>query len=154
METAIYKRLTDRHRLVIDEYFNNGFKKKEAYLVGYPNCKPTSAYVGFTQLLYKDYVVEYYNTKYQEFKDSLSVTKIEIVSSLKKQIDLFDAMIELSLKDNMSEKEELKLSRLKDIVRGQDVMKAREMICRIMGVFEAEKVEIKSKTYSIGFDVD
>tara|TARA_R110002050_G_scaffold281410_2_gene428865 strand:- start:342 stop:815 length:474 start_codon:yes stop_codon:yes gene_type:complete len=147
------RKLTDQQKTAIDNLFVNGFNRKKAYLDAY-KCSDGSATMGFVQLMKKDYIKEYYLEQYENFKDLLQVGKYEIVDSLKKQIDLFDAMIDLSLKDELTEQEELKLSRLKDLVKGSDIMKARDMICRIMGVYEAEKVEVKNVTYSVGFDVD
>ena len=132
MEKSISKKLTLQQKLAIDELFVNGFDRTKAYIVAYPKSKPSSALPAFNQLLKKDYIREYYNAKYEDFKEGLALEKYQILQSLKKQIDLFDSMIMLSLKDNLTESEELKLSRLKDIVKGSDIMKVRDMICKIL----------------------
>ena len=63
-------------------------------------------------------------------------------------------MTELSLKDSLTTREEEKLGRISELVKGSDIMKARDMICRIIGAYEPEKVEVSNTVYKVGFDLD
>ena len=57
-------------------------------------------------------------------------------------------------KDNPTEQEMDKLDRMKDIIKGADVLKAQDMVCKLIGAYEPEKIEISEKVYKIGFDFD
>ena len=146
--------MNDKQRMFVDEMFLNGFNRKKAYALIYPDCKEANIPSGVCQILRKPLVKEYYEKKYKEFRESLSIDKYQIIDGLRKQIELFDDMTELSLKDSLTQKEEEKLGRISELIKGSDIMKARDMICRIIGAYEPEKIEVANKVYKVGFDLD
>ena len=146
--------INDRQRMFVDELFLNGFNRVKAYSTVYPDCKHSSITPAICQLMKKEHVKEYYNDKYKEFREILSIDKYQILDGLRRQIELFDNMTELSLKDSLTTREEEKLGRISELVKGSDIMKARDMICRIIGAYEPEKVEVSNTVYKVGFDLD
>ena len=146
--------INDRQRMFVDELFLNGFNRVKAYSTVYPDCKGKSVAPAICQIMKKPHVKEYYNDKYKEFREILSIDKYQILDGLRRQIELFDNMTELSLKDSLTTREEEKLGRISELVKGSDIMKARDMICRIIGAYEPEKVEVSNTVYKVGFDLD
>jgi len=61
-------------------------------------------------------------------------------------------MLALASKDKLTSLEEDKLERLSSILKGSDVMRAKDMICRIIGAYEPEKIEVTNKTWRVSFD--
>ena len=146
--------MTDKQRMFVDEMFLNGFDRKKAYSLIFPDCKPANVPSGVCQILRKPLVKDYYNEKYKEFRELLSIDKFQIIDGLRKQIELYNDMVELSSKDSLTQKEEDKLGRLNELVKGSDIMKARDMICKIIGAYEPEVIKVETKTYKVGFDLD
>lgn len=146
------KELNEMNKKAIDALFENGFNRTKAYMSVYKQSNKAHARTSMYQILRKPKAKEYYDLKYKEFRELLDVDKHQMLDKLTAQVDMFDTMIELASKDNLTALEEEKLDRLKDLVKGADVMKAKDMICKIIGAYEPEKIEVTEKTYSVGFD--
>ena len=146
--------IKDRQKIFVDEMFLNGFNRKQAYALAYPDCQEHNIAASVCQVMRKPLVKEYYASKYKEFQEILSIDKFQIIDGLRKQIDLYNDMVELSSRDSLTQKEEDKLGRLNDLVKGSDIMKCRDMICRIIGAYEPEVIKVENKTYKVGFDLD
>lgn len=146
------KELNDKNKLVIDRLFINGFDRTEAYQSQYPDSQDKYAPLSAYQMLAKPAAKEYYAIKHAEFKEIFDVDKHVMVDKLLKQVDTFDMMIALAAKDSLSSKESAKLERLTTLIKGSDIMKAKDMICKLIDAYTPIKVEIEHKTYSVGFD--
>jgi len=146
--------INENQKHAIDELFINGFNRRKAYSVAYPDCKDANLAVGMAQIMRKDYVKEYYALRHKEWREALGMDKYQVIDGLRKQIEMFDDMVELSLKDDLTDKEVAKLGRLTELVKGSDVMRAKDMICRIIGAYEPEKIEVSNKVFKVGFDMD
>jgi hypothetical protein len=144
--------INENNKAAIDELFLNGFNRAKAYGLIYPDNKNPS--MGMGQLMQRQPAKDYYALKHKEWRESLSIDKYEIIDGLRKQIELHNDMIELASKDSLTTREQEKLSRLNELVKGSDIMKAKDMICRIIGAYEADKIEVVQKTYKVGFDLD
>jgi len=147
-------KLNDQQKAAIDRLFINNFNRKEAYTFVYPEVKAKFAGQYMYQLLQNPEVQEYYASKYEEFKSVLNIDKHMMLDNLTNQISQFDDMVALAAKDDLTEDEEYRLKRLGWIIKGSDVMKAKDMICRIIGAYEPEKIEVSNKTWNVGFDSD
>ena len=144
--------LNEDNKRVIDELFLNGFNRKKAYALVYPENKAPAQ--GMGQMMARQNVKDYYASKHKEWRESLSMDKYEVIDGLRRQIELHNDMVELALKDSLTTREEEKLARLNELVKGSDIMKAKDMICRIIGAYEPDKIEVVERTYKVGFDLD
>lgn len=151
---ANISKLNDNQKSAIDHLFANGFNRQKAYLAAYPNCKPSLARSGMQQILAKDYVQAYYDIKYKEYQKIVGIDARQMVDSLKTQIEQYEDMLDLAIKPNLTAKEMELLERMKDVIKGSDIMKAKDMICKIIGAYEPERIEVTDKTFKVGFDLD
>ena len=146
------KELSDKNKLVIDRLFVNGFDRSEAYASQYTDCQPqyraTSAY----QMINRPLAQAYYQEKYEEFKQAFAIDKHIMVDKLLKQVETFDMMVVLAGKDSLTLKETEKLERLTALIKGSDIMKAKDMINKLIDAYTPLKIEVKTKTYNVGFD--
>lgn len=148
------KEINANQAAAIDELFANGFNRTKAYLVAFPNCKPKYARASMQQLLAKPYIQDYYDVKYKEYQKILGVGKRQMVDSLKTQIEQYEDMLDLAMKPQLTASETEQLERMKEVIKGSDIMKAKDMICKIIGAYEPEKIEVTDKTYKVSFDLD
>ncbi len=146
-------KITDKNKAFINRLFINGFNRKEAYTAIY-DCKDKYNTVSSYILLKRPECKEYYAAKWQEFEQEFDINKKMIVSKLMHKINMYDEMLYIVTKDNPTEQELDKLERMKEIIKGADVLKAQDMVCKLIGAYEPEKIEISEKVYKIGFDFD
>lgn len=144
--------LNDKNKEVIDRMFVNGFNRVEAWSSVYPTTQHKYISSSVHQMLVKPHAKEYYQLKHEEYKDALSVDKYVMVEKLLNQIDMFDAMILLASKDKLTITEEEKLERLTALVKGADIMKAKDMICKLIDAYTPIKVKVENVTYNVGFE--
>jgi len=155
MDLEIYERLSERQRTAIDELFINGFNRPAAYRKAYPNVQEKNARASMYILMKKSYVQLYYAERMKEFANTIKLDKMQMITGILNQIETYESMVELSLKDDITEKERDKVNRYKWLVNGADIAKYRDMLCKLIGAYEPEKIEIQEKTFKIGFtDVD
>lgn len=147
------KELNDKNKAVIDRLFVNGFDRAEAWGSEYPNTQPKYIATSIYQMLSKDSAKKYYEVKHDEFKAAIKVDKHTMIDNLIRQIELFDNMLILASKDELTDLEYAKLERLKDLVKGSDIMKAKDMICKLVDAYAPVKIEVKEVTYNVGFDM-
>ena len=73
----------EKHKLVIDEYFVNGFNGTKAYQSIYPKAKPETAAVEFNSILRIPKIKEYEQQKHKEAQDTLKTSHEGILEELK-----------------------------------------------------------------------
>ncbi len=146
------RELNEAQRKCIDRLFTNGFNRAEAYAHAYPNSKPNTRHQSMYILLQKDSVKEYHAQKYEEFKALTDVDKHMMVDNLMTMIHRYDDMVALASKDTLTSKQEDRLERLSSVLKGADVMRAKDMVCRIIGAYEPDKIEVTNKTWNVSFD--
>ena len=148
------KKINDKQKLVIDELFANGFNRKKAYLIGYPDTNEDFAQTNVQRLFTKDYIIDYYDEKYKQYQLMMGTDAFQMVENLKHQVEQYEDMLTLAIKPNPTAKDIELLERMKDVIKGSDIMKAKDMICKIIGAYEPTKIEVTDVTYKIGFDLD
>tara|TARA_R110002167_G_scaffold54889_6_gene156388 strand:- start:1636 stop:2106 length:471 start_codon:yes stop_codon:yes gene_type:complete len=146
--------LTDRNKAVIDRLFVNGFNRTEAWQSQYLDSQNKYAAISCYQMLEKVEAKDYYQVKHDEFKQTFNIDKHILVEKLLHQVDTFDAMIALAGKDNLSDNELDKLERLSSLIKGSDIMKAKDMICKLIDAYTPTKIEVTNQTFRVGFDLD
>ena len=146
-------KLTDKNKAFINRLFLNGFNRQEAYQHIY-NCEEKYSTVSSYSVLQRKECKEYYATKWREFEQEFDINKKMMVSKLVHKIDIYDTMLYIATKDNPTDEELDKLERMKELIKGADVLKAQDMVCKLIGAYEPEKIEISEKVYKIGFDFD
>ena len=72
----------EKYKLVIDEYFVNGFNGGKAYQSIYPNTSIDSAYVEFNKILRIPKIVEYVNEKHKEAQSTLRTSHEELLREI------------------------------------------------------------------------
>lgn len=154
MDLEIYNRLKEAQRVAIDELFINGFNRVSAYMKAYPKAQERYARASMMALLKKQYIQVYYAERMKEFQNTIKLDKLQIVTSILNQVEQYERMVDLSLKEDITEEESDKINRFRWLVSGADIAKYRDMLCKLMGAYEPEKIEVKNKTFNIGFDVD
>tara|TARA_R110002020_G_scaffold17516_6_gene61442 strand:- start:1882 stop:2343 length:462 start_codon:yes stop_codon:yes gene_type:complete len=146
-------KITDKNIAFINRLFINGFNRKEAYTAIY-DCKDRYTSVLAYSVLQRPECDAYYKSLWKKFELEFDVNKKMIVSKLVHKINMYDEMLYIVTKDDPTEQELDKLERMKDIIKGADVLKAQDMVCKLIGAYEPEKIEISEKVYKIGFDFD
>lgn len=147
-------KISDKNKAFINRLFINGFNRREAYMSQYQNATETYAPVSAYHVLNKPECKDYYAKKWKEFEKEFNIDKKIMCSKLVHKIDLYDEMLYIATKDNPTEEELDKLDRMKEIIKGADILKAQDMVCKMIGAYEPEKIEISEKVYRIGFDFD
>lgn len=72
----------DKYKLVIDEYFINGFNGTKAYQSVYPKSSPSSADASFRNILEIPRITEYINSKQSEIATDNDIKLSDVVKEL------------------------------------------------------------------------
>ncbi len=154
--------LSENAKIAIDTLFTNGFDRPNAYAAGFPTSTKKSRASQMYQLLKRPTAKAYYDEKYKEFKELLGVDKTTLVASLIKQVEFFAEVMHMAsegcpIEDKLGNeiaREEwfARYGRMKDVMSAAENNKAKEMIAKLIGAFEPEKIEVTEKTFKVGFD--
>jgi hypothetical protein len=143
------EKITPFQKALLEEYYANGFDSIKAYCKvkdikapkGRKERASIQAMVSMTRSGNPDYVAELekkHQIRYGKTKDRL-VAKLEGVA------DTFEELTSIALQDGeLSEEDEAKFKRLKSIMTAKDYNKAVELIGKLTGSFEPEKVEVNN----------
>jgi len=142
--------IKEEHKLVVDGIFKNNFDRAQAYVDVY-ECSLHSARSAVCTMLKRPEVKRYYDEQMEYFKQETTLSKEKILTGLESHIKLFDSMVELAQKDELTKAEAQKLKRLNDMLKASDVLKAKDMLCRITGAYEPDKLQVEQITYKIDF---
>lgn len=143
--------ITEKHKRFVDNIFIHNFDKVKAYMAVYPDAKLNSARATATKLIREPEVKRYYESEMEYFREEVTISKEQILSGLESHINLFDSMITLALKDELTDVEAAKLKRLNDMMKASDIIKAKDMLCKITGAYAPEKVEVENIVYKVDF---
>lgn len=77
----------EKYKLIVDEWFINGFNGTHAYKKFYPDCSDATARVNFSKLLTITNIAEYVTSKTDNASNELNIT---LLSQLKKLNDIVD----------------------------------------------------------------
>ena len=144
------KTLSDKHKAVVDELIVNGFNRKAAYETVYKS-KGNSSSVACFHMLRRPEVQEYLNNERAELVKSVAMDKQGVVLKLLQQIEGYDDLTVLASQESLTEKEYMRFNRLKELYSQQGALKAFEIIAKLTGLYEPEKVVVESVNYEIGF---
>ena len=82
-ERKIKDSTIEKYKLLIDEWFVNGFNGTKAYKKFYPECTDETAAVNFSEILRITKVQEYLQSKHDNKQESAELTHKELVDNLK-----------------------------------------------------------------------
>ena len=143
--------ITEKHKRFVDNIFIHNFDKVKAYMEVYPDAKLNSARAIVTKLIRQPDVKRYYESEMEYFREEVTISKEQILSGLESHSNLCDSMIALALKDELTDIEAAKLKRLNDMMKASDIIKAKDMLCKITGAYAPEKVEVENIIYKVDF---
>ena len=81
-EKKLTKNALKKYKMIIDEWFNNDFNGKQAYLKFYKNVKDDTASTNFSKISQYSEVKEYINIKYEEASKVVKTTHEGILQEL------------------------------------------------------------------------
>ena len=142
--------LSEKHKDVIDFYFANGFNKRKAYESEY-EATGTQASKGFYTMLQKEQCRAYYEEKQRQLAENVGITKHTLIESLARDVENYSDYVDLASMDNLTNAQEKKFYRLSQIYSSATKIKSIEVIAKLLGLFEPEKVEVKQVNYTVGF---
>jgi transcriptional regulator CtsR len=91
-------------------------------------------------------MADYIEQRKAEIRDEMErkhgVTRYSLIDDQLKKKKALDVVFELAQKEVLSEKEQDLLKRMSAVIRTADVNKADEILIKMLGLFEAEKVDV------------
>tara|TARA_R110002126_G_scaffold287993_1_gene441186 strand:+ start:22690 stop:23178 length:489 start_codon:yes stop_codon:yes gene_type:complete len=131
-----------------DEWLHNGERATTAYLKFYPGAARNTAGVNSHKILNQPDVKEYIAARRVEIQAEAEarhgITRYTLIDDQKEKKELLRQLFELAIKDNLDPIEEEKFKRISAVIRTADVNKADEILIKMLGLFESEKIDIKS----------
>lgn len=137
--------LYPKHKQFVDEYMKCNMVGSEAYRKVYPDTSYSNACNGAWLLLKRPDVIEYMK-HLQDKLDAKYLMSVQRV--LKSHIDTmerFNELYELGDKEELTNDEKERYRRLSQILKTSDYNKTLDMITKIIGGYEPERVELKSE---------
>lgn len=145
-------KISEKHRLFVEEYLNNGLNGTHAYLAVYPSVKnEESASVSASRLLRNDNVKKLIEEKQTKAVGKFEITREDILKRLDERSRLMKELQILASKDTLTEDESAKYSRLKEIIKMSDANKSDEMISRMLGFNEPDKLDVSIREFKADF---
>tara|TARA_R110002020_G_scaffold83616_4_gene207806 strand:- start:250 stop:699 length:450 start_codon:yes stop_codon:yes gene_type:complete len=144
------KSISEKHKTVVDEYFLNGFNKQQAYGSQY-EVEGVAASRGFYKMCLRPEVKDYFLESQKDLAASVGLSKEVLVGTLAKDIESYQQFVDLANQDNLTEQQEKKFNRLKEVYSHNSKIKSLEVIAKLLGLFEPEKIEVKAINYTVDF---
>ena len=145
-------KVKEGHKMVVDEYFTNGLRRNDAYMSVYKNVKRTNAATSFYLMLRRPEVLEYYKEVQKGMTDALGLNKKGVILSLHKDLEALDELLALACNDGcLTSDQQEKFERLTCMYNGVTKVSIMNLICKITGAFEPEKIQIESVNYTVDF---
>jgi hypothetical protein len=137
-----------KYELVIDGYLSN-LTMAKAYMLVYPNSSLATARIEGWKVIHNEKMADYIEQRKAEIRDEMErkhgVTRYSLIDDQLKKKKALDKVFELSQKEVLSEKEEDLLKRMSAVIRTADVNKADEILIKMLGLFEPEKLDVTSE---------
>lgn len=125
-----------------DEYLIDMNATRAYVAAGYSSTNPDkNAY----KLLQIKEVKDYINKELKKTTDKLEIKREDIIKKAYNIPLLYAEMLELAQRDDLDEDEELRLIRLSNLVKGSDSNKALEILNKMMGFNEPDKLDVTSQ---------
>jgi hypothetical protein len=135
-------KLNKKQKAFVDELFKNGFNQTNAYVSVYGVTNRNYAKIAASRMMTNDNVRFYYEHLYKQHREKLDIDKQKMLDILVDEMNLFAEMKALAQKDDLTYEEEMKLSRLSNLLKASDINKVRDMINKMIGTYEPEKQEV------------
>jgi hypothetical protein len=137
-----------KYELVIDGYLSN-MTMAAAYMLVYPNSSLATARIEGWKVIHNEKMADYIEQRKAEIRDEMErkhgVTRYSLIDDQLKKKKALDVVFELAQKEVLTAKEEDLLKRMSSVIRTADVNKADEILIKMLGLFEAEKVDVTSQ---------
>ena len=141
-----------KYKLIIDDWLTNK-NATAAYMKQYPNASIETARVNAHRVVHDERMQEYIDIRKaeirQELEDKHGVTRYTMIEDQLKKKRALDKVFELSEKEVLTSKEEDLLKRMSAIIRTSDVNKADEILIKMLGLYESEKIDITTDGESV-----
>ena len=137
-----------KYELVIDGYLSN-MTMAAAYMEVYPNCSLSTARIEGWKVIHNEKMADYIEQRKAEIRDEMErkhgVTRYSLIDDQLKKKKALDVVFELAQKEVLTAKEEDLLKRMSAVIRTADVNKADEILIKMLGLFEPEKLDVTSE---------
>ena len=144
------KKLTPKQLKFNDEYMIDLNATKSAERSGY--SKKTAQRIG-SENLSKPLISEEIKKRQEKLSSKAEYTVETHLKSNKRMIEVFDMLLELGMKENLTIEEELKFSRLMGILKASDANKAKEITNKMLGWNKELDEPVVDKVTSIKIDI-
>lgn len=140
------KNILIKYKKVADEWLHNGNNGKQAYLKVYPDASAATAKVNATKILQTPEIIEYVDKKQEKIRlkaeKEHGVTREKLIKDQLDKKNIMSDLFDLAAKEKLTEAENEKFKRLSSLIKTSDVNKADEILIKMLGLFEAEKVDV------------
>ena len=137
-----------KYELVIDGYLSN-LTMAAASMEVYPNSSLATARIEGWKVIHNEKMSDYIEQRKAEIRDEMErkhgVTRYSLIDDQLKKKKALDKVFELAQKEVLNEKEEELLKRMSNVIRTADVNKADEILIKMLGLFEPEKLDVTSE---------
>lgn len=135
-----------------DEYLANGLNGTQAYLAVYKSVKnKKTAEAAASRLLSNDKVKKYIEGIQKESSEALKITREDILSRLNTRSKIVEQLHILATKEKLTPQEESQFARLTMVIKTSDANKADEVIARMLGFNEPDKLDVNIIDYKANF---
>ena len=133
---------------MIDGYLSN-LTMAAAYMLVYPNSSLATARIEGWKVIHNEKMSDYIEQRKAEIRDEMErkhgVTRYSLIDDQLKKKKALDVVFELAQKEVLTAKEEDLLKRMSSVIRTADVNKADEILIKMLGLFEPDKVDVTSQ---------
>lgn len=138
----------NKYIALAEEWLHNGEHGTNAYQRFYPDASKQTAGVNSYQILNLPEIKEYIEKRRVEMRAEAEhrhgVTRYSLIDDQKKKKLMMNALYELANKEDLDPKELERFERLSSLIKTSDINKADEILIKMLGLFDAEKIDIKS----------
>ena len=142
------KHIIKKYKSVADEWMHNGNNAKKAYLKVYPDAADSTARVNSCNILKLPVIEEYISKKMDKEREKVEkahgVTREKLIKDQLDKKSIMADLFELASKEKLSEAENEKFKRLSSLIKTSDINKSDELLIKMLGFFESEKIDITS----------
>ena len=148
------KKILPKQKLFVDLYFKYKFDTIKAYMESYETSNYGTANVNGWKLLNENlYVKDYVTYKQSEFARESEIDKEWVKRKLKRYVETYDEIQELSLRHTLSEKDKERIQVLRKVINGSEAARFLDMVNKLGGFYEPDKINI-TQEWNISFDDD
>lgn len=148
-------KLTPKQKKFADNYVRLGVPG-QSYSLAYDQKNMHYANVCAHNLLNnpeKKHVQDYIDSSRRKLEEKYNYNKEALIRDLLDTKAKFLEMIELASRDHLTDRDDLRLSRLTSLLKGSDITRTNDQLAKLMGAYEPDRIEVKQEwTISFGDD--